>query len=235
MVGNRDEVKRPVDDRARWYRRGLVAFGMGVVACAVGFILGDGHTGDAATAAGVLAGVGFAVMLAGLILAGWHHPSRSRQMSDRPQTKRDRLQAERSRMLWTFPLAGLALLYVAYEALGDIQAEGPSLMACLRLGLPVLYAWLVVLMVLGWDKYSITNRRFLDDELTQVFRAQALKAAFVVLMAGTTVTLGLMVWRPDLGIMAMVVVLTIAAATAGFRFAWLDREANQADPAGDGE
>jgi len=229
------EVKRALNDRARRYGWGLVLTAVGVVACVAGFVVGDGRTGDAATAAGVLAGIGFAVMVVGLILAAWHHPSRSQQIGERSQTKRDRLQAERSRMLWTFPVVGLALLYVAYEASGDIQAEGPSLMACLRLGMPVLYAWLVVLMVLGWDKYSITNRRFLDDELTQVFRAQALKAAFVVLMACTTLALGLMVWRAEAGIMAMIVSLTVSAATAGFRFAWLDREANQADSASDDE
>ncbi|MGV9010806.1 hypothetical protein [Brevundimonas sp.] len=235
MVGDRDEVKQALHERARWYRWGLIAFAIGVVACAAGFILGDGRTGDAATAAGVLAGVGFAVMLAGLILSAWHHPSRSRQIGERAQTKRDRLQAERSRMLWTFPLIGLALLGLAFEAARDIQAEGPSLMACLRLGVPVLYAWLVVLMVLGWDNYSVTNKRFLDDELTRVFRAQALKAGFVVLMAGTTVTLGVMVLWPQAGVMAMIIALTAGAATAGFRFAWLDREANQSDAAGDDE
>lgn len=235
MVRARGEVKRALNDRARRYGWGLALTAGGVVACVVGFVVGDGRTGNAATAAGVLAGVGFAVMVVGLILAAWHHPSRSQRIGERAQTKRDRLQAERSRMLWTFPLVGLALLYVAYEALGEIQAEGPSLMACLRLGMPVLYAWLVVLLVLGWDKYSITNRRFLDDELTQVFRAKALKAAFVALMACTTLALGLMVWRADVGSMAMIVSLTVAAATAGFRFAWLDREANQADSASDDE
>lgn len=229
------EAKRALNDRARRYGWGLVLTAVGVVVCVAGFVVGDGRTGDAATAAGVLAGIGFAIMVVGLILAAWHHPSRSQQIGERAQTKRDRLQAERSRMLWTFPLIGMALLGLAFEAARDIQIEGPSLIAVLRLGVPVLYAWLVVLMVLGWDNYSVTNKRFLDDELTRVFRAQALKAGFVALMAGITLTLGLMIWRPEAGLMAIIVALMAGAATAGFRFAWLDREANQADSASDDE
>lgn len=229
MVEDRDEVQVALQARARWFRGGLMLAGLGVVAVVAGFWLAQGRTGDAATGPGVLAGMGFAVLIAGLILAGWHHPRYARRIAERAQTKRDRLQAERSRLLWTFPVVGLALLWLSHDALGDILTEGPGLMSALRLGLPVLYAWLVVLVVLGWDKQSLTNRRFLDDELTQVFRARALKAAFVVLMAGTTLSVGLTVWRADIGIMSMIVALSMAAATAGFRYAWLDREANRAD------
>lgn len=229
MVKDRDEVQVALQARARWFRSGLVLAGLGLVAIIAGFWLAHGRTGDAATGPGVLAGMGFAVMIAGLILAGWHHPKYAKQIAERAQTKRDRLQAERSRLLWTFPVVGLTLLWLSHDALGDIITDGPGLMSGVRLGLPVLYAWLVVLVVLGWDKHSLTNRRFLNDELTQVFRARALKAAFVVLMAGTTLTVGLTVWRADVGIMAMIVALSVAAATAGFRYAWLDREANRAD------
>jgi len=154
-----------------------------------------------------------------------------RKITKPVQTRRDQLQAQRTSILWTFPVVGLALLFIPWATLNDLNGDTPRAIDYLRLSLPVIYAWLVVLVVLGWDKQSWVNRRFLDDELTQVFRARALKAAFIVLMIGTTISLPLMLWRPVVGVMATIVALTAAGAAAGFRFAWLDRQASEADAA----
>jgi hypothetical protein len=53
--------------------------------------------------------------------------------------------------------------------------------------------------------------------------------AFFVLMSGTTIALGLALWRPETGIVAIPFALAAAGATAGLRFAWLDREAGRDD------
>jgi hypothetical protein len=57
-----------------------------------------------------------------------------------------------------------------------------------------------------------------------VLRSRAIAAAFIVLMAGGTVAFGLGLWRTDLGIAALPFILSAAGATAGIRYAWLDRE-----------
>jgi hypothetical protein len=46
-------------------------------------------------------------------------------------------------------------------------------------------------------------------------------------MTGLTVALGLGLWRPQYGIMALPYVLALGGASAGLRFAWLDREAGR--------
>ena len=51
--------------------------------------------------------------------------------------------------------------------------------------------------------------------------------AFVVLMGGVTVALGLGLWRADYGVLALPYVLALGGASAGLRFAWLDREAGR--------
>jgi len=212
-----------------WMSAGLMA--LGVVIAATGCILW--RTGGAeAGGAGIVAGVGAGLVLVSAISAWSKRPWDQRWRSEPIQTRRDRLQAQRTRLLWTFPVVGMALLFVAHQTLTDVHDGGFRAIDYLRISLPVLYAWLVVLVVLGWDKQSLVNRRFLDDELTQVFRARALKAAFIVLMSGTTIALPLTLWKPEVGVMAMIVALTAAGAAAGFRFAWLDRQANEAD-AGD--
>jgi hypothetical protein len=48
-------------------------------------------------------------------------------------------------------------------------------------------------------------------------------------MAGTTIALGLGLWRLETGLIALPFALAAAGATAGLRFAWLDREAGRDD------
>lgn len=223
------QARREAQARRRqfWMAAGVMA--TGAVIAATGLILGHTDGADAG-GTGIVAGLGAGLILVGAVSAWRKRPWDQRWRSEPIQTRRDRLQAQRTRLLWSYPVIGLALLFVAWQTLEDIHGGGPRAIDYLRLSLPALYAWLVVLVVLGWDKQSLVNRLYLDDELTQVFRARALKAAFIVLMGGTTLALPLTLWRPETGVMAMIVALTAAGAAAGFRFAWLDRQAGGAAP-----
>lgn len=99
----------------------------------------------------------------------------------------------------------------------------------MRLGLPILYAWLVVAVIMGWDFVSRRERKYLDDELSRAFRARSLGLAFVVLMAAGTIVLAISLWRPEWTVPAIVLAVTLGGSVAGCRFAWLDRQAGRAD------
>lgn len=47
------------------------------------------------------------------------------------------------------------------------------------------------------------------------------------MMVGVTLTLGLGLWRPEMGVIALPLVLSAAGSTAAIRFVWLDREAGK--------
>lgn len=135
------------------------------------------------------------------------------------------LHKQRARQLWVLPVVTLLLLGQASRVMVGLGTPHLRLVDTVWILMPVLYAWVVVLITMGRDQASLRNRQFLEDELTALFRARALGAAFMVLMVGATVALGLGLWRLDAGIMALPFALSAAAVTAGMRFAWLDREA----------
>lgn len=229
MAEDRDEIAHAVQAQARWYRIGLTMFGAGLTACAAGFILGEGRTGDAATGAGILAGASFVVILIGGALIWLHRPGKAAAPVERGQTKRDRLQAERSGQLIIFPLVGLLFLVLAMGPIRDIMTGQDGFGDWLSVLLPVLYAWLTAAITLGWDGQSLRNRRFLEDELTVVLRARAMTAAFLVCMAGATVALVLSLIWPQVGTLVLMAAIAAGGATAGMRFAWLDREAGRGE------
>lgn len=210
--------------RRRKFRSGLAAVLIGGVMTAVGFAIGTQRTGDAATGWGVLAGIGFGLALGGGVVAFLFRSGATGLRSESELTKRDRLQGQRVRQLWLFPLVTVAFLGQATFALRDILAGEGGPGDYLGVALPVIYAWLIAAVTLGWDHQSRTYRKFMEDELTGVLRARSIMAAFVVLMVGVTVTLGLGLWRPEIGVAVLPFVLAGAGATAGIRFAWLDRE-----------
>ena len=213
--------------RVRKYYSALALAILGVPAMGTGFVFGQGQTGDDATGWGVLAGVGFSFILAGAIFAWRMRPGDRSWMSEAPQTKRDRLQAQRSGQLWMFPAVAVIFLALSLDPIHRITGGEGRLRDFLWILLPVLYAWLTAAIVMGWDGNSRQNRRFLEDELTVVIRARAMTAAFVVLMIGATVTLSLFLVKPEFGAIALMVAIAAAGATAGVRFAWLDREAGK--------
>lgn len=202
----------------------LAAVALGAAMVVVGFIMGSARTGDEATGWGVLSGVGTGFVFGGLVLAWIMRPWATGWRAESEPLKRDRLQAQRARQLALFPLVTLAFLVQSTLAVQDILAGAGNFADYISAPLPVIYAWVVASIAMGWDHQSRTHRRFLEDELTVVLRARAIGAAFVVLMAGATIAFGLGLWRLELGVAALPFVLSAAGATAGIRFAWLDRE-----------
>jgi hypothetical protein len=195
-----------------------------------GIAWGIDLTGDEATTAGVIAGIGAAFMAAGGICAWFYRPNGPRWRADPAEPgKRDRLQAQRARQLAIFPALSLLFLAQAIGALEHVVEGQHRWVDYLRLAVPVLYAWVTAMMVMGWDGASRKNKRFLEDELTQSLRARALTLAFFVLLAGTTVSLGLGLWRAEIGVASLIFALAAAGAAAGLRFAWLFREAGRDD------
>ena len=218
------DMRREERARRGKFVSALAATALGAAMAGVGFVIGSARTGDEATGWGVLAGIGAGLVLGGLILAWVTRPG-ARAWRTEPETlKRDRLQAQRARQLWLFPLVTLAFLFQSTLAVQDILAGEGNFADFLSAPLPVLYAWIIAAIAMGWDHQSRTHRRFMEDELTVVLRARAIGAAFVVLMAGATLAFGLGLWRPEMGVAALPFVLSAAGAAAGIRFAWLDRE-----------
>jgi Na+/melibiose symporter-like transporter len=173
----------------------------------------------------VLMGIGVGLAIGAVLMAWKMRPWDRRWQAEPDQARRDRLQAKRSRILWAFPTLSVIMLVVAFGAWEDVRAEEAGLVDYLQMWVPVLYAWVVTMVVMGWDFQSRSNRKYLDDELTGALRARALGVAFVVLMAAGTAALGVSLWRPDYSLMALVTALTLGGAAAGLRFAWLDHEA----------
>lgn len=213
--------------RSRRFRQGLAALAAGALATAIGFAFGLARSGDAATGWGVLAGVGFGVMLMGGAAAWLNRPGGRGWMAEAQGGKRERLQSRRAQQLFLFPLVALVFLGLAVQPVGRVVAGEGGLRDLLWVLLPVLYAWVTAAVAMGWDHHSRQNRRWLEDELTVVLRARAMTAAFFVLMSGATVALALMLVRPGVGAVALLAALAAGGVTAGARFAWLDREAGR--------
>ncbi|WP_428151821.1 hypothetical protein [Brevundimonas sp.] len=218
------ELRKEARRRRTKFASALASIVLGAMMVGVGFVVGNARTGDDATGWGFLAGVGLGVALGGAILAWILRPGAHGWRVETEPLKRDRLQAQRVRQLWIFPIVTLIFLIQSTLAVQDILAGEGSFGDFASASLPVIYAWVVASITMGWDHQTRVNRRFLDDELTGVLRARAVSAAFVVLMLGSTIAFVLGLWRSELAIAAMPFVLSAAGATAGIRFAWLDRE-----------
>lgn len=216
-------------ERRKRFRLGLGVVSASLAAIAGGAVVGvmTGGEGEVATAGGAAVGMGAVAMVAGAALAWCSRPGRPQSPPFGEETRRDRLQRARTQQLVILPFVMLAFMMQAHRGMQDVLAGAGGLGAYLQVSLPVIYGWLVPAIVMGWDWNTRRHRRFLDDELTQSMRAQAMMLAFVVLMAGTTVAMVLGMWRPAYGIAALPYVLATGGATAGLRFAWLDREAER--------
>ena len=224
MAMDDGELRKEAKARRTKFANALAMIVLGAMMTGFGFVMGSQRTGDDATGWGVLAGVGVGLALGGAILAWILRPGANGWRTETEPLKRDRLQAQRARQLWIFPLVTLAFLMQSTLAVQDILAGEANFGDYISASLPVIYAWVVASITMGWDHQTRANKRFLEDELTTVLRARAIGAAFVVLMLGATIAFGLGLWRAELGIAAMPFVLSAAGAAAGIRFAWLDRE-----------
>lgn len=223
-------VQRAKAERSRCWLGGLALAAVGAAGLigGSGFALLTGAEGDRATVAGVAAGMGLAFMLLGGLMAWWGRPGRPVDVAaNRDGSRREKLQRERTRQLVLFPLVLLMFMAQAQGGMQRVLGGDHNVGAYVQILLPVLYGWLIPVLVMGWDLHARRNRRLLEDELTQVMRAKSMILAFVVLMGGVTAALGLGLWRADYGVMALPYVLALGGASAGLRFAWLDREAGR--------
>lgn len=206
---------------------GLILFGIGLSATGFAGNYGLRPADDEATWWGIVAGIGFATTFIG-VMKIWLDLSIAALANDPGgAVKRERLQAQRAWQLWVLPVATVVLLVLAIRPLEAHLAGRGDFQDICRIGLPVLYAWVVPMITMGWDGYSRQNRRFLDDELTQALRARALKAAFFVLMGGVTAAFIMGLMRPDLGMAGVMIAIAAGGATAGVRFTWLYGEAGR--------
>ena len=232
MSNTRDRSDdRPVRGRGWKFMAGFVVSGLGLGLAVVG--LNPGATSLAGTLsdsnAGIVTGIGIGIFVIGLMIAWKLRPGGPASRGEDEPGRRERMQAQRSMLLWLFPIITLIFLYQSTRAIPLILAGEESLANYMSVLLPVIYAWLAASVTMGWDGNSRKNRRYLEDELTQVLRARAIVWAFLVLMSGTTIALGLGLWRLETGLIALPFALAAAGATAGLRFAWLDREAGRDD------
>ncbi|WP_295173891.1 hypothetical protein [uncultured Brevundimonas sp.] len=230
---NKDEnaaVLRVQSSRRRYWWGGVAMLVIGAAALAggAGFALMHGTEGDQATTAGVAAGFGFGLMIIGAMMAWCGRPGQPIDVAEsRDGARREKLQWERTRQLVLFPLVLLLFMAQAHLAMQRVLGGDHNFGVYVQILLPVLYGWLIPVLVMGWDWNAQKNRRLMEDELTQVLRARSMILAFVVLMGGVTVALGLGLLRADYGVLALPYVLALGGASAGLRFAWLDREAGR--------
>lgn len=229
-IGDADGVRQIKAERRRYWRGGIAmaVIGLAGLAGGSGYAVVNGVEGDDATIAGVVAGMGFAFIVLGAVLAWWGRPGRPVEpASSREGARRAKLQNGRTQQLAIFPIVLLMFMAQAHMAMQRVLSGDHNLGAYVQILLPVLYGWLIPVIVMGWDAHTRKNRRLMEDELTQVMRAKSMILAFVVLMGGVTVALGLGLWRAEYGVLALPYVLALGGASAGLRFAWLDREAGR--------
>lgn len=177
---------------------------------------------------GRLAGiVGVVAVLAGLACSWIFRPGEAFEQIQRQGGYRDRVQREHISRVMALPAASLGLTVIgmnkAAEWLDGERDFGGGLLALAV----VLNILMLPILVMGWDGGSRKMKRFLDDELTRAYRAQAMTAAFWVLMPGVMAVYLVGMWKPHWGVIALPGVLWLAAATASLRYALLHRAAER--------
>ena len=166
--------------------------------------------------------------LAGAIIAWLHRPGEAARRLDALGGRIDRAQRARTQQLTLFPISALIFSSLGVLTVGRLQdGEALGLTDWLMMSLAPLYAWVVAAILMGWDGGSRKLKRYLDDEFSRVLRGRAIVFAFFVLLAGATGVYGLGLFQPELAVRLMPMVLGVAGASAGLRFAWLDRKADQ--------
>lgn len=145
------------------------------------------------------------------------------------ETRRDRTQRLRRMRLATIPFAGVGVVVLSLLALSRILAGQGDVGDFMWAALLPLCAWVVPLMVLGWDREGRRDRKWLEDELTREWRGRALSLGFLMLMGGMSGLYLIGLYRPDWAMLGFPVVLTGAAGAVGLRYAWLDGQAEGGD------
>ncbi len=198
---------------------GLMALGMGGGGLAVAF---DGP--DVIVNAGAV----MAIVGALTVLLAWR-PKADRERLARDGTRRDRVQRARRRMMLTYPFASVGVLAFGLGAVWRVGQGQATFADLMWAGALPLLAWIVPVMVLGWDKEAREQKKWIEDELTREWRARSVSLGFVVLMAGLAAVYAVGLFRPDWAMLGLPVVLMVTAGTIGLRYVWLDARAEAGD------
>ncbi|PZN98170.1 MAG: hypothetical protein DCF28_14465 [Alphaproteobacteria bacterium] len=145
------------------------------------------------------------------------------------ETRRDRTQRLRRMRMVSMPFAGVGVVVLSLMALSRIVAGQGDAGDFIWAAMLPLWAWIVPLMVLGWDREGRRDRKWLDDELTREWRGRALSLGFLVLMGGMSGLYLIGLYRAEWAMLGFPVVLTGAAGVVGLRYAWLDGQAEGGD------
>lgn len=141
--------------------------------------------------------------------------------------RRDREQRARTARMFTMSATSAVLAVVVVLHGGGVFDHKPEFP-----GLAIVLAFATVIltlpaMVMNWDGGGRAAKRFLEDELTQAFRARAIATGFWVLLPGALGVYLAGLWRPEQAIVFMPLVLWAGAAAACLRFALLHRAADR--------
>ncbi len=212
-------------ENARRRREGIGLAGMVIAFALAGLAIALPTTLGFATTDRILIGAAVIGTLSA-ILASTAARTRSEQKRlEARETRRDRHQRRRRTQMATLPFGGVGVVVLSMLALSRIvQGEGDA-GDLMWAGLLPLFAWIVPLMVLGWDREGQRDRKWLEDELTREWRGRALSLGFLVLMGGMSGLYLVGLYRPEWMMIGFPLVLAGAAASVGLRFAWLDSRA----------
>tara|TARA_R110002167_G_scaffold63058_10_gene177903 strand:- start:216 stop:893 length:678 start_codon:yes stop_codon:yes gene_type:complete len=204
---------------------GMAATALGLLMLGATQLLSAGTGLDESLSVG---GVVLAVVGAVMVLTA--QPSRSdRQALAARETRRDRVQRGRARQLLALPFATVGMLIVAtlgvWRIMGGVGDRGDLMFAALA----AMLAWMVPVIMMGWDGGSRRDRKWLEDDLTREWRGRSMALGFLVLLAGMSGLYLVGLWRPDLAIVGFPAVLLGTGMVMGLRFAWLDHQAESDD------
>ena len=143
---------RPVRGSGWKFMAALGLSGLGLGLAVVGLNPGATSRGETFSDAnaGVVTGIGIGLFVVGLMIAWKVRPNGPASRPEDEPGKRERMQSERSMLLWLFPIITLLFLYQSIRAVGPVLAGEGNWGDYLSIGLPVLYAWLAVTLYIAY-------------------------------------------------------------------------------------
>jgi len=192
---------------------------------------------DVAVIAAVLRGMAppspLAIIVLGVVTVGlaalamFHGPGNEARRLNRMPGRRDSVQSARTSQMLIVTLTSAVLTLVAMLHSRDIVAGELAPSTTMIVAAFATMALTLPAMVMGWDGQARAQKRFLEDELTRVFRGRAITTGFWVLLPGVVLVYLFGLWRPDQAVVLMPLVLWAGGAAASLRFALLHRAAER--------
>ena len=144
-------------------------------------------------------------------------------------TRRDRAQRSRARQLTGLSFGMVGMLMLSTQGVWRLMHGTGDRHDLMFPAIAALLAWMVPMLVMGWDGESRRERKWLEDELTREWRGRAMALGFLVLLGGMSGLYLVGLWRPDLAMVGFPAVLMGSGMVVGLRFAWLDHQAESDD------